>query len=259
MAKVSLQIYDITNSPHAKTNNVIININKVMRDGMGFGGIFHGAVEVYGEEWSYGFCERGSGVFSCPPKSNPMYTWHETIELGVTAMDEDRVTELLVELSRDWEGDQYDLLQRNCNHFCDEFSERLGSGKIPLWVNRFANFGDSATEFAFKSATQIQKIQNDIYGVGQAALSLIWGSNSEFRRDQTEPTSTDSPETEGEGGGDSGPSWNFRNKTILREGEERGAGKRADWLLEGWHEDVPQEGRSVLPNVDNVKKSKHMS
>ena len=131
MAKVSLHVYDITNSPSERTNNSIIQINYVFKDGIGVGVIFHGAIEVYGEEWSFGYCERGSGVFSCPPRSNPMYTYRDTIELGVTALDEQRVAVVLADLTHCWEGRHYDLLQRNCNHFCDELAQSLGAGKIP--------------------------------------------------------------------------------------------------------------------------------
>ena len=44
---------------------------------IGIGGVFHGGVEVHGEEWSYGFCDRGSGVYCCRPKANSMYTLRE--------------------------------------------------------------------------------------------------------------------------------------------------------------------------------------
>lgn len=35
------------------------------------------------------------------------------------------------ELSREWAGNSYDLLAKNCNHFCDEFCEKLGVQKLP--------------------------------------------------------------------------------------------------------------------------------
>eukprot|EP00271_Cylindrocystis_brebissonii_P002204 TRINITY_DN12613_c0_g1_i1.p1 TRINITY_DN12613_c0_g1~~TRINITY_DN12613_c0_g1_i1.p1 ORF type:complete len:358 (+),score=66.78 TRINITY_DN12613_c0_g1_i1:612-1685(+) len=175
MTTVSLHIYDITNSPSVKTNSAIVQINKITRDSMGIGGIFHGAVEVAGGEWSYGYCEKGSGVFCCEPKSNPMYTFRETIELGVTPYDEERLSAMIAELSAEWRGRDYDLLQHNCNHFCDALAQKIGAGKIPLWVNRFAYLGDSAAEFANNSAVQIARLQEDVVGATQAALRFIWG------------------------------------------------------------------------------------
>ena len=46
MTQVILHIYDVTNSGSDKTNNTILNINKIFKDGIGLGGIFHSAVQV---------------------------------------------------------------------------------------------------------------------------------------------------------------------------------------------------------------------
>ena len=87
--------------------------------------------QIYNEEWSYGFCDFGTGVFSCAPKSNPMYTYRETVILGRTRMTRTRVNQIIFELSNKWAGTSYDLLSRNCNHFCEELCSRLGVHKIP--------------------------------------------------------------------------------------------------------------------------------
>lgn len=88
--------------------------------------------QVYGdEEWSFGYCEQGTGVFSCPPSKNPMYTYRECIVLGKTDFSIYKVNQILRELSREWPGCSYDLLSKNCNHFCDEFCEKLGVSKLP--------------------------------------------------------------------------------------------------------------------------------
>lgn len=41
-----LHIYDVTNSGSEKTNNTIMQINRIFKDGIGFGGIFHSAIQV---------------------------------------------------------------------------------------------------------------------------------------------------------------------------------------------------------------------
>lgn len=46
-AEVVLHIYDVTNSGSEKTNNTIVQINKIFKDGIGLGGIFHSAVQVF--------------------------------------------------------------------------------------------------------------------------------------------------------------------------------------------------------------------
>ena len=58
-----------------------MTVNNMTRD---IGGVFHGAVEISGKEWSFGFCENGSGVYACLPKLNSAYTYRETIEMGKT-------------------------------------------------------------------------------------------------------------------------------------------------------------------------------
>ncbi|KAL6006749.1 hypothetical protein ACLOJK_032243 [Asimina triloba] len=280
MTEVILHVYDVTNSASPKTNNTIVQINKIFKDRIGLGGIFHSAVQfakrkagniqqelsslgviyggvkkggtwlrqwlslglvmsasnpliveevqndsrkngtiidyvgtgtrakkatdfdsvprtylpVYGdEEWSFGFCEQGSGVFSCPPGKNPMYTYRESIVLGETNLPIFKVNQIVRELSREWPGDMYDLLARNCNHFCNEFCERLGVPKLPDskgnlsdlkifcavlsalacrliqikepkleilegWVNRFANAGDAAMEVAGNTALRLHLV-----------------------------------------------------------------------------------------------------
>ncbi|XP_010276907.1 PREDICTED: desumoylating isopeptidase 2-like [Nelumbo nucifera] len=179
MAEVILHIYDITNSGSAKTNNTIVQINKIFKDGIGLGGIFHSAVQVYGdEEWSFGFCEQGTGVFSCPSSKNPMYTHREHIVLGKTNFPIFKVNQILRELSREWPGSSYDLLSKNCNHFCDEFCERLGVPKLPAWVNRFANAGDAAMEVAGNTALRLRQAKTEIVSASKVAYRFLMGLNS---------------------------------------------------------------------------------
>ncbi|XP_026379955.1 uncharacterized protein LOC113274786 [Papaver somniferum] len=172
--EVKLHIYDVTNSGSAKTNNTIVQINKIFKDGIGLGGIFHSAIQVYGdEEWSFGYCEQGTGVFSCPPSKNPMYTYRECIVLGTTTASIYKVNQILRELSREWPGESYDLLSKNCNHFCDEFCERLDVPKIPAWVNRFANAGDAAMEVAGNTALRFRQAKAEIVTASKVAYRFL--------------------------------------------------------------------------------------
>jgi hypothetical protein len=60
-----------------------------------------------------------------------MYTYRERIVLGETECGIAAVNRILRELSREWPGHSYDLLSRNCNHFCDVLCERLSVPKLP--------------------------------------------------------------------------------------------------------------------------------
>lgn len=176
MKEVVLHVYDVTNSGSAKTNNTILQINKIFKDGIGLGGIFHSAIQVYGdEEWSFGFCDYGSGVFSCPYKKNPMYTYRESITLGQTSRSGYEVETILRELRREWLGHSYDLLARNCNHFCDAFCERLGVPKTPGWVNRFANAGDATLVAAANTAEKFRQAKTEIVTASKVAYRFLMG------------------------------------------------------------------------------------
>ncbi|KAF8008736.1 hypothetical protein BT93_K2401 [Corymbia citriodora subsp. variegata] len=194
MTEVILHIYDVTNSGSEKTNNTIMQINKIFKDAMGIGGIFHSAVQVYGDdEWSFGFCEQGTGVFSCPSGKNPMYTYRERVVLGSTNFSIFKVNQILRELSREWPGHTYDLLSRNCNHFCDEFCERLGVPKLPGWVNRFAHAGDTAVEVAETTAMRFRQAKTEIVSASKGAYRFLLSAAS------SSPVTPDTPSNSGRG------------------------------------------------------------
>nr|AFK44900.1 unknown [Lotus japonicus] len=196
MTDVMLHIYDVTNSGSEKTNSTIVQINKIFKDGIGLGGIFHSAVQVYGEEeWSFGYCEQGTGVFSCPSGKNPMYTYRECIILGKTSFSIFKVNQILRELSRERPGSSYDLLSKNCNHFCDEFCERLGVPKLPGWVNRFANAGDTAMEVAGNTALRFRQAKTEIVSASKVAYRFLVGVTNNVK------TGPESPNNSNRGGG----------------------------------------------------------
>ncbi|KAL6503909.1 hypothetical protein OROGR_025832 [Orobanche gracilis] len=201
MTEVILHVYDVTNSGNDKTNNTIMQINKIFKDGIGLGGIFHSAVQVYGdEEWSFGYCEQGTGVFSCPSTKNPMYTYRENIKLGKTSFSIFKVNQILRELSREWHGDLYDLLSKNCNHFCDDFCERLGVPKLPGWVNRFAHAGDAAVEIAGNTAYRFRQAKTEIVSASKVAYRFLAGvasNNAVTAPESSGNRTTDSPKFQG--------------------------------------------------------------
>ncbi|TVU31911.1 hypothetical protein EJB05_23616 [Eragrostis curvula] len=191
MQEVVLHVYDVTNSDSEKTNNTILQINRIFKDGIRLGGIFHSAVQVYGEEeWSFGFCDTGSGVFSCPVGKNPMYTYRERIVLGQTECTVAQVNRILRELSREWPGHSYDLLSRNCNHFCDVLCERLGAPKLPGWVNRFANAGDTAAIVAENAAVKFRQAKTEIVNVSKVCYRFMAGLTSKNQAAPESPSNS---------------------------------------------------------------------
>ncbi|TVU12978.1 hypothetical protein EJB05_46645 [Eragrostis curvula] len=174
--EVVAHVYDVAN---AGSDAAVLHINRFFKDAIGLGGIFHTAIQVYGdEEWSFGFCERGTGVFSCPPCKNPMYTFRESIVLGKTSCSIFTVNQIIRELSREWPGSSYELLSKNCNHFCNTLCEKLDCPKIPGWINRFANAGDAALEVAETTAVKLKQAKKEIVTACKTASIFLTGTSS---------------------------------------------------------------------------------
>lgn len=60
--EIVLNVYDVTSTPGDPKSGVI-RLNNITR-AAAVGGIFHGAVQIGSVEFSYGFCERGTGVYA---------------------------------------------------------------------------------------------------------------------------------------------------------------------------------------------------
>eukprot|EP00434_Breviolum_minutum_P005832 symbB.v1.2.005143.t1/scaffold226.1/size261315/22 len=58
--------------------------------------------------------------------------------MGRTALRRKEVEGAILALKRRWTGVDYDLLDRNCGHFCNELCQALGVGRMPSWVTRVA-------------------------------------------------------------------------------------------------------------------------
>ena len=175
MSLVTLHVYDITNTQYEAANSAIQNLNRFTKDALGAGGIFHGAVEVNDTEWSYGYCDRGSGVYPCRPKGNSGYTYRESVALGVTALAPASVQRILQMLRTQWPGHEYDLLARNCNHFCATLCEKLGVMPPPQWVNRFAGHADATVTAVTYARDQTNKAIADISSAASAAWESLTG------------------------------------------------------------------------------------
>lgn len=46
VTEVMLHVYDVTNCVNGRANLAILKLNKILRDGIRLGGVFHGAVQV---------------------------------------------------------------------------------------------------------------------------------------------------------------------------------------------------------------------
>ncbi|CAN6202304.1 unnamed protein product [Urochloa humidicola] len=106
-------------------------------------GVYHSGIQVHGVEYAYGAHDgASSGIFEVIPRRCPGYAFRESVLVGATELTRAEVRALMAELAAEFPGDAYNLVSRNCNHFCDAACRRLvARARIPRWVNRLAKIG----------------------------------------------------------------------------------------------------------------------
>jgi len=78
--------------------------------------------------------------------------------MGITSFDPREVRQFMEQQSRNYYGDTYHLIIKNCNHFSDDICYKLTGKRIPKWVNRLARIGILNSELnAFCQTTVSQE------------------------------------------------------------------------------------------------------
>ncbi|KAI3802615.1 hypothetical protein L1987_30755 [Smallanthus sonchifolius] len=105
-------------------------------------GVYHSGVQVHGVEYAFGSHEQPTtGIYEGEPKQCKGFTFRKQILIGWTEMNLPEIRRFMEELARDYRGNSYELITRNCNHFCNDACIRLTGNPIPSWINRLARIG----------------------------------------------------------------------------------------------------------------------
>ncbi|KAK9229629.1 hypothetical protein WN944_022592 [Citrus x changshan-huyou] len=105
-------------------------------------GVYHSGVQVHGVEYAFGAHEYPTtGIFEGEPKQCEGFTFRKSILIGKTDMGPAEVRTVMEDLAEEYKGNAYNLITKNCNHFCNDACIRLTGNPIPSWVNRLARIG----------------------------------------------------------------------------------------------------------------------
>jgi deubiquitinase DESI2 len=133
---VTLHVYDITTPDDPA---LIPRLNNTLYQ---FGiGVFHSGVEVYGVEYAFGgHYDDLSGIFTSPPKQAQGVVYRCSVELGHTPFPRETVDAVVDAMgSKQFLGNNYSLINNNCNNFSQAFVQCLMTEKkFPTWINRLA-------------------------------------------------------------------------------------------------------------------------
>lgn len=107
--------------------------------------LLHTGVVLNNREYAYGATSTGaysSGIFWTRPRLEPLGArFRCSILQGFTYLTPKEIEKALVDASKEFPGNEYNLLINNCNNFTDHLCRQLTAQPAPPWLNRASTFG----------------------------------------------------------------------------------------------------------------------
>lgn len=160
---------------------VRISVYKLNVTGVGFldslgaslAGAYHSGLVVAGQEWSFGGHDEDgvSGVYDVEPETNPDFTFFKRHIIGQVKSSKQEIEKLIkrLQFSAEWQGTNYDLVEKNCNHFTSELCWQIMRKRPPDWIN---NTADTMARARRKEAAEEEELHTAL-----AEYDSIYGSN----------------------------------------------------------------------------------
>lgn len=134
-------------------------------------GAFHCGVEINGREWSF----SQSGITWCKPRECKLHTFSESILMGHAELSKPDVDKILLRLEKEWLGRSYDVVRRNCCHFCNRFCALLGVDALPDWATNLAVAAATIADTEEQFTTVVCKVSNVVCNHGnECGFGDLW-------------------------------------------------------------------------------------
>lgn len=101
------------------------------------------------------YLASGAGIYKHDAKSAPSgVKLRESYSMGIYKGTSTAIDKIIDDMKIDFQGNDYHVINKNCNAFADEFLKRLVSTGIPGYVNRMAYIGSYFSCFMPDSLNQ---------------------------------------------------------------------------------------------------------
>lgn len=215
---VRLNVYDLADiGMCVDLSDALSSLNKHTM-GLWEVGIFHAGVEIGGVEYSFGYCEYGTGVYACEPRQAAGARFRTSIKMGRARCTARMVEARLTALAASWSGSSYSLLHRNCCHFCDTLCFALGVGRVPPWVNGLAENLSRLSPFAPLPQTLIEARAKEHAAFRRPQASSTLAEERDEHKEQRSVTSELIVS-------------NAEHRTVEQRYEQRSADLQGAWLM----------------------------